>query len=118
MRTPLGVGQKRRGDGRLQSGIHEKKRREIAQMREAAPPRQAGGGQLRPAAAIPSRAGKFWARRCNTMWAAKQFRITCKKLKDIDAMRLLISISLFALALQKICAQSADDFFPGGLKPI
>ena len=29
-------------------------------------------------------------------------------------LRLLISISLFALALQKICAQSADDFFHGG----
>ncbi len=30
--------------------------------------------------------------------------------------RLLISISLLALALQKICAQSADDFFHGGAR--
>ena len=29
-------------------------------------------------------------------------------------LRLLISISLFALALQKVCAQSADDFFHTG----
>jgi Ca-activated chloride channel family protein len=29
-------------------------------------------------------------------------------------LRLLISISLLALALQKVCAQSADDFFHGG----
>src|SRR5882762_2412731 len=29
-------------------------------------------------------------------------------------LRLLISISLLALALQKICAQSADEFFHGG----
>src|ERR1700709_2297050 len=29
-------------------------------------------------------------------------------------LRLLISISLLALALQKICAQSAEEFFHGG----